>query len=702
MLRISAIAALLILAGTASAQSVNVDLNFTGKSIPSSSYAAAAGQPGTWNAVVATGGAGATVNLLGLNGGSAGLTLTAKSSNGNSNGDLGTGDFGSLMDDYAMGFDTNGSVSVEVNGLDEGTYRAFVYSALKESDQSYVDGFGFTNFHTSYIYGDVGGVSFGSGSTSGPTVASTFQYGKTHVVFNFKVGPGAPKLKITSECDFVSLAKCAFNGLQLVKITGNRLYVNDNAAGLNNGMSWANAFKSIQDALAVAKASAGQITEIWVAGGTYVPGQNRISNFKLVEGVKMYGGFVGNETLLTQRVLSVANQSYLSGEIGTGLTNDNCYHVVDASNTSYLTELDGFTITSGYANGLAPNEIGGGIYIADGSPTVRNCTIFGNTALHGGGGVAIDGPAALFGPTFDHCLFSQNHADEGGALQYFGGPGGFLQATLSISGCQFVDNDAVSHGGAIRSYGDTYLTNTVIWGNSAPQGGGAVYIAGTNVDLFVKNCTIIANLSTGGTGGLRALSGANIDMRNSIAYGNTGPGLMLPIAKQINSSGGTQTVAYSCVTPDFGNTVISGTGNIGSNPSFVSISGPDGISGNFDDNFHLTAGSPCVDTGSNQEAIGLTVDFDGNTRIIDGDNSGNARIDMGAFELQHGPCPCDLNGDGFVDDSDFPIFVSAYNKLDCADPTMPAGCPADFDGNAMVDDADFVVFVAAYNELVCP
>ncbi|MBL8875070.1 MAG: hypothetical protein JNM86_04660 [Phycisphaerae bacterium] len=702
MLRISATSALLILAGTASAQSVNVDLNYTGKSAPSASYAGAAGQPGTWNAVIATSGAGATINLAGLNGGSSGLTLTAKSSNGNSNGDLGTGDFGSLMDDYAMGFDTNGSVSVEVNGLDEGTYRAFVYSALKESDQSYVDGFGFTNFHSSYIYGDVGGVSFGSGSTSGPTVPNTFQYGKTHVVFNFKVGPGAPKLKITSQCDFVSLAKCAFNGLQLVKITGNRLYVNDNASGLNNGMSWTNAFNSIQDALAVAKASAGQITEIWVAGGTYKPGTLRISNFKLVEGVKMYGGFVGNETLLTQRVLSVANQSYLSGEIGTGLQNDNCYHVVDGSNVSYQTELDGFTVASGYANGSTPNEIGGGIYIADGSPTVRNCTIFGNTALHGGGGVAIDGTAALVGPRFDHCLFSQNHADEGGALQYFGGSGGFLQPVLAIDSCKFVDNDAASHAGAIRSYGDTYITNSAIWGNSAPQDGGAVYISGANVDLFVRSSTIVGNLSTSGSGGLRALAGANIDMRNSIAVYNTGPGLMIPTTKQINASGGTRTVAYSCVTGDFTNTPISGVGNIASSPSFVNYAGPDGIAGNLDDNFHLATDSSCVDTGSNAEAVGLTTDIEDLTRIVDGDNSGNARIDMGAFELQHAACPCDLNGDGFVEDTDFTIFVAAYNKLDCNDPGMPAGCPADFDGNGMVDDADFVIFVAAYNELVCP
>ncbi|MBX3381171.1 MAG: hypothetical protein KF805_13840 [Phycisphaeraceae bacterium] len=65
-------------------------------------------------------------------------------------------------------------------------------------------------------------------------------------------------------------------------------------------------------------------------------------------------------------------------------------------------------------------------------------------------------------------------------------------------------------------------------------------------------------------------------------------------------------------------------------------------------------------------------------------------------------CPCDLNGDGLVDDTDFVIFLAAYNILDCADPAMEPDCPADFNRDGLVEDSDFVVFVAAYNELLCP
>ncbi len=67
----------------------------------------------------------------------------------------------------------------------------------------------------------------------------------------------------------------------------------------------------------------------------------------------------------------------------------------------------------------------------------------------------------------------------------------------------------------------------------------------------------------------------------------------------------------------------------------------------------------------------------------------------------YAPCTGDLNGDAVVDDSDFTMFVVAYNILDCADPAMPPGCPSDFNGDDLVDDDDFTAFVAAYNQLVC-
>lgn len=67
-----------------------------------------------------------------------------------------------------------------------------------------------------------------------------------------------------------------------------------------------------------------------------------------------------------------------------------------------------------------------------------------------------------------------------------------------------------------------------------------------------------------------------------------------------------------------------------------------------------------------------------------------------------GICPGDLNNDGFVEDSDFVLFASAYDRLDCSDPFMPMGCAADLTFDRFVDDTDFVLFVSSYDALVCP
>ncbi|MBS0190970.1 MAG: matrixin family metalloprotease [Phycisphaerales bacterium] len=65
-------------------------------------------------------------------------------------------------------------------------------------------------------------------------------------------------------------------------------------------------------------------------------------------------------------------------------------------------------------------------------------------------------------------------------------------------------------------------------------------------------------------------------------------------------------------------------------------------------------------------------------------------------------CTGDLNLDALVDDFDFTVFASAYDKFDCADPTMPVACPSDLNNDGQVDDADFVLFVGGYDALLCP
>ncbi len=109
--------------------------------------------------------------------------------------------------------------------------------------------------------------------------------------------------------------------------------------------------------------------EVWVAGGTYKPASGQ--SFSMKEGVKIYGGFLGEEASLSLRNIKLtANASILEGN-GTG--------VVFNSGLTSAALLDGFTITGGKAT------YGGGMYNNNSSPTIINCFFTKNRGDYGGG-----------------------------------------------------------------------------------------------------------------------------------------------------------------------------------------------------------------------------------------------------------------------------------------------------------------------------
>ncbi len=134
-------------------------------------------------------------------------------------------------------------------------------------------------------------------------------------------------------------------------------YVKWDAGGANNGSSWTNAYTDVQSALSAT--SSGD--EIWLAAGTYKPTNttDRTISFALEDGVSIYGGFAGTETVRTQRDI-LTNVTILSGEIGVVGTTDNSYHVVIGSGTNNSTMLDGVTITAGNANASYPKNSAAG------------------------------------------------------------------------------------------------------------------------------------------------------------------------------------------------------------------------------------------------------------------------------------------------------------------------------------------------------
>ncbi|NJO07962.1 MAG: hypothetical protein HC876_21950, partial [Chloroflexaceae bacterium] len=174
-----------------------------------------------------------------------------------------------------------------------------------------------------------------------------------------------------------------------------------------DGLTWATAKRNLQTALALASAGA----EIWVADGTYYPDEgtgqtndNRASTFTLKDGVAIYGGFAGTETLLSERDVA-ANVAILSGDLqqndtpNFGNNADNALHVVTGSGTDSTAVLDGFTITAGNADdggGIAcPNDCGSGVSNDSGSPTLTNLTITGNFASSAAAGCTTVAAAQL-------------------------------------------------------------------------------------------------------------------------------------------------------------------------------------------------------------------------------------------------------------------------------------------------------------------
>jgi hypothetical protein len=133
------------------------------------------------------------------------------------------------------------------------------------------------------------------------------------------------------------------------------IYVKQSSSG-TTGADWANAFPTLQQALAVPPNPGDQI---WVASGTYKPA-NSSSSFVLVDAVKVYGGFLGTSgtegNFDTRDPNPGTNGTILSGDINgddvpppnPSNYSDNCSVVVQASTLQAdVTVLAGFTVRGG-------------------------------------------------------------------------------------------------------------------------------------------------------------------------------------------------------------------------------------------------------------------------------------------------------------------------------------------------------------------
>ncbi|MEI8080721.1 MAG: right-handed parallel beta-helix repeat-containing protein [Actinomycetes bacterium] len=250
------------------------------------------------------------------------------------------------------------------------------------------------------------------------------------------------------------------------------------------------------------------------------------------------------------------------GAGATTLSGNNTATILTANAGTAAVEVSGISITGGNSGGG-----GGGVRVGNGTLTVTNSTISGNTAT---GASAAGGGVYVFGTlTVTNSTISNNTAPDG--------PGGgvYTVGTVTVTGSTISGNTGKGIGG-ISSTGAVTVTNSTINNNTATTGSaggvfasGAVTVTGSTISgntatgsggggvfstapVTVTNSTISNNSATAGAG---VYANSTVTVTNSTISGNTatvtvGGGLF---------PGGALTVTNSTIS---GNTAATGGGGI--------------------------------------------------------------------------------------------------------------------------------------------
>lgn len=265
-------------------------------------------------------------------------------------------------------------------------------------------------------------------------------------------------------------------------------YVDADATGAANGLSWADAFTTLQDALAIVIPG----DEVWVAEGVYYPDEgagqiddDRESTFTILDHVSVIGGFVGTETNRDQSDWA-AHITVLSGDLeqndltdANGVVTDpanvagnNAYAVVSIFENSLL---DGFYVTAGVSDRGVLGEWGGGVVEISLNPSLSSAgmlervTIIGNQSDFGGGLC-----------NWGSLLVTDSTIISNTATSYAGWGGGIYNVmSITVTNSIIAYNDAISGGGIANDAryvrASVQLYETEVFSNTAEETGGGIF-----------------------------------------------------------------------------------------------------------------------------------------------------------------------------------------------------------------------------------
>jgi hypothetical protein len=366
------------------------------------------------------------------------------------------------------------------------------------------------------------------------------------------------------------------------------------------------------------------------------------------------GAFLYDNTPLLERCLFEENHAERGGALfvlnGTAAIDD----VEFLHNTSsesggavYLKSVFGDcspTFDDVIIDGNTAQLDGGGVFIDNCQPALIESKIVGNTAVGDGGGISGDHGAATLA---DSTVQGNAAWGSGGGVHAF-------DTALQVAGSWIIENSAAADGGGLHmAWSDSTVTATQIAANTAGGDGGGVFV---ELDFpSFSNTVVTGNRAARGAGafnGYRAVATyvntvfhgnraaeiaggvynaelSEVDLINDIVYGNLG-------GEIVDEEGSETEVAFCDVLGgNKGLHVIDEDPLFAAPGEWIDPGSPDDPS---DDawaygDYHLQAGSPCIDQADDDESGAQDADGHEWTDIADA-GLPDVTSDMGAYDYQ--------------------------------------------------------------------